>query len=109
MLQSNVGVNDSRVQPEVVMDDSNDAITQQAAVREEFLSPTEKWQGTTTWATEQHKLFDGGRFLYAITFLKREIFACILSCLFFSACCIFVCAVYRVFSRFVHKLPKQVR
>ena len=37
--------------------------TQQAAVREEFVSPTEKLQrqGTTTSATEQHKLFDRGR------------------------------------------------
>ena len=36
LLQSNVGVNDNRVQPEVGMDDNNDATTQQAAVREEF-------------------------------------------------------------------------
>ena len=63
LLQSNVGVNDNRVQPEVGMDDNNDSTTQQAAVREEFLSPTEKRQGTTTWATEQHKLFDRGRSL----------------------------------------------
>ena len=46
-LQSNVGVNDYRVQPEVGMDDNNDATTQQAAVREEFVSPTEKRQWTT--------------------------------------------------------------
>ena len=51
LLQSDVGV--------------NDATTQQAAVREEFVSPTEKRkkQGTTTWATEQNKQFDRGRSL----------------------------------------------
>ena len=38
VLQSNVGVNDSRVQPEVGMDDNNNATTQQAAIREEFVS-----------------------------------------------------------------------
>ena len=63
LLQSNVGVNDNRVQPIVGVDDNNDATTQQAAVREEFVSPTEKRQGTTTWATEQHKQFDRGRSL----------------------------------------------
>ena len=63
LLQSNVGVNDNRVQPEVEMDDNNDATTLQAAVREEFVSPTEKRQGTTAWATEQHKQFDRGRSL----------------------------------------------
>ena len=35
--------------------------TQQAAVREEFVSYTEERQGTTAWATKQHKLFDRGR------------------------------------------------
>ena len=40
LLESNVGVNDNRVQPEVGMDDNNDATTQEAAVREEFVSPT---------------------------------------------------------------------
>ena len=46
-------------------DKETTATTQQAAVREEFVSPTEKLQrqGTTTWATEQHKLFDRGRSL----------------------------------------------
>ena len=63
LLQSNVRVNDNRVQPEVRMDDNNYTTTQQAAVREEFVTPTEKRQGTTTWATEQHKQFDRGRFL----------------------------------------------
>ena len=63
LLQSNVGVNDNRVQPEVGVDDNNDATTQQAAVREELVSLTEKRQGTTAWATEQHKQFDRGRSL----------------------------------------------
>ena len=45
--QLDVGVNDNRVQQEVGMDDNNDATTQQAAVREEFVSPTKKRQGTT--------------------------------------------------------------
>ena len=47
LLQLNVGVNNNRLQPKVGMDDNNDATTQQAAVREEFVSPTEKRQGTT--------------------------------------------------------------
>ena len=63
LLQSNVGVNDNRVQPEVGMDDNNNATAHQAAVREEFVSPTEKRQGTTAWATEQNKQFDRGRSL----------------------------------------------
>ena len=62
LLQSDVVVNDSKVQPEVGMDDNYDATTQQAAVCE-FVSHTEKWQGATAWATELHKLFDRGRFL----------------------------------------------
>ena len=65
LLQSDVGVNDNKVQPEVGMDDINDATSQQAAVREEFMSPTEKrqQQGMTAWATEQNKQFDRGRSL----------------------------------------------
>ena len=55
LLQSNVGVNDNRVQPEVRLDGNNDATTQKAVVRKEFVSPTEKRQGTTAWATVQHK------------------------------------------------------
>ena len=49
-------------QPDVGVD-NNDATTQQAAVREEFMSPTEKrkQQGTTAWATKQNKQFDRGR------------------------------------------------
>ena len=53
--QQDVGVDDDEKE--------TTATTQQAAVREEFVSPTEKLQrqGTTTWATEQHKLFDRSR------------------------------------------------
>ena len=52
-------------QPDVGVDDDKEttATSQQAAVREEFASPTEKrqQQGTTAWATEQNKQFDRGR------------------------------------------------
>ena len=52
--------------PDVGVDDDEKettATSQQAAVREEFVSPTEKrqQQGTTAWATEQNKQFDRGR------------------------------------------------
>ena len=65
LLRSEVGVNENKVQPEVGMDDSNDATTQQAAAREEFarLTKMRQWQGTTAWATEQNKQFDRGRSL----------------------------------------------
>ena len=56
LLQSNVGVNDIGVQPEVGMDDDNNATTQQAAVRKEL-----QQRETTAWATKQNKLFDRGR------------------------------------------------
>ena len=50
-----------------VDDDEKETTTtsKQAAVREEFVSPTEKrkQRGTTAWATEQHKLFYRGRSL----------------------------------------------
>ena len=53
-------------QPDVGVDDDEKettTTTQQATVREEFVSHTEKRQGTTARATEQHKQFDRGRFL----------------------------------------------
>ena len=55
-----------RHQPDVGVDDDEKETTvtlQRAAVREEFVSPTEKrpQQGTTAWATEQNKQFDRGR------------------------------------------------
>ena len=65
LLQSDVVVNDNKVQPEVRIDDSNDAATQQAAAREEFarLTKMRQRQGTTAWAAEQNKHFDRGRSL----------------------------------------------
>ena len=52
-------------QPDVGVDDEKEttATSQQATVREEFASPTEKQQqqGATAWATEQNKQFDRGR------------------------------------------------
>ena len=53
--QQDVGVDDD--EKEIT------ATTQQAAVRKESVSPTEKQQQrvTTAWGTEQHKLFDRGR------------------------------------------------
>ena len=53
--QQDVGVDDDEKETTTT--------TQQAAVRKEFVSPTEELQqrGTTAWATEQHKLFDRGR------------------------------------------------
>ena len=69
-------------QPDVGVDDENKETTatlQQAAVREEFVSPTEKrqQQGTTTWATEQNKQFDRGRsYIGIVTFLEKRMFAC---------------------------------
>ena len=65
LMRSDVGVNDNKVQPEVGMDDSNDATTQQAAAREDFarLTKMRQRQGTTAWAAEQNKQFDRGRSL----------------------------------------------
>ena len=68
-----------------VDDDEKETITttQQAAVREKFVSPTEKQQqrGTTAWGTEQHKLFDRGRpFAMQLFFWKENCFP-VYSCL----------------------------
>ena len=65
LLQSDVGINDNKVQPEVGMDDSNDSTTQQAAAREDFarLTKMRQRQGTTAWAAEQNKQFNRGRSL----------------------------------------------
>ena len=82
------------LQSEVGMNNSNDATTQQAAVREEFVSPTEKQQQRGTTA-----------------FLKREMFACVLSCLLFFVRLYLLSTVYCViFSPCCpQQLPKQVR
>ena len=53
--QQNVGVDDDEKETTTTF--------QQAVVHQEFVSPTEKRQGTTTWATEQHKQFDRARLL----------------------------------------------
>ena len=64
LLQSDVGVNDNKVQPEVGMDDSNDATTQQATAREESARlPIDQQQGMTAWSTDQNRQFDRGRSL----------------------------------------------
>ena len=53
-----------QVQPEVGMDDSNNATTSQAATREESARLLiQQQRGTTDWGTEQHKPFDRGRLL----------------------------------------------
>ena len=59
--QQDVGVDD---------DEIKETTTQQAPVRNEFVSPTEELQqrGTTAWATEQHKLFDRGKPLWCKSF-----------------------------------------
>ena len=91
--QQDVGVDDN---------EKETTTTQQAAVRKEFVSPTEKQQqrGTTAWGTEQHKLFDRGRLLRCNYFSEKRIaslctLSCILSLLVFFAC--FFSAVYRIF------------
>ena len=112
LLQSDVGVNDKKVQPEVGMDDSNDATTQQAAVREEFVSPTEKLQqqGTEAWATEQHKLFDSGRSLSCnYFFFKRSICLCTVLLVFFPFVFCLRCLSIVFFPFCPQPLPKQVR
>ena len=64
LLQLDVGVNDNKVQPEVRMDDSDDATTQQAAAREESARlPIGQQQGITAWSTDQNRQFDRGRSL----------------------------------------------
>ena len=61
LLQSDVGVNDNKVQPEVVMDDSNDATTRQATAREESARiPNDQQQEMTAWSTDQNRQFDRG-------------------------------------------------
>ena len=64
LLQSDVGVNDNKVQPEVGMDDSNEATTHQAAAREESARLLiGQQQGMTAWSTDQNKQFDRNRSL----------------------------------------------
>ena len=51
-----------QVQPEVGMDDSNNATTSQAAAREESARlPIGQQQGMTAWSTDQNRQFDRAR------------------------------------------------
>ena len=52
-------------QQEVGVDDNGKETTQQAAVRKEFVSPTEKQQQKrmVTWSTDESKQFDRGRLM----------------------------------------------
>ena len=51
-----------QVQPDVGMDDSNNATTSQAAAREESARlPIGQQQGMTAWSTDQNRQFDRGR------------------------------------------------
>ena len=51
-----------QVQPEVGMNDSNNATTLQAAAREESARlPIDQQQGMTAWSTDQNRQFDRGR------------------------------------------------
>ena len=53
-----------QIQPEVGMDDSNNANTSQAAAREESARlPIGQQQGMTAWSTDQNRQFDRGRLL----------------------------------------------
>ena len=79
LQQSDVGVNDNKVQPEVRMDDSNDATTQQVTAREEFarLTKMRQRQGTIAWAAEQNNQFERGRSLgYHYFSEKRKVCLC---------------------------------
>ena len=53
-----------QVQPEVGMDDSNNATTSQATAREDFARlPIGQQQGVTAWSTDRNRQFDRGRLL----------------------------------------------
>ena len=69
-------------QQDVGVDDNEKETTQQAAVRKEFVSPTEKQQQKrlATWSTDEIKQFDRGRLMRCkIPFSCREIF-CLYYC-----------------------------
>ena len=58
-----------QVQPDVGMDDSNNATTSQAATREESARlPIGQQQGMTAWSTDQNRQFDRGRLLRCKSF-----------------------------------------
>ena len=95
-------------QQHVGVDDGEKETTQQAAVRKEFVSPTEKQQQKrmATWSTDESKQFDRGRLMRCKIPFSREIFCLyyctvVYLCLFLSVC---ICFVYSArisyFSRF---------
>ena len=94
-------------QPDVGVDDDKKqttATSQQDAVHEEFVSPTEKrqQQGRQLGLSSRTSNLTGASHCGTLTFLKREIFACVLSCLFFPL--VFFCLLpIAYFSRLVHK------
>ena len=92
-----------QVQPEVGMDDINNATTLQAAAREESgRLPIGQQQGMTAWSTDQNRQFDRGRLLWCNSFfLKRNVLPLYCLCLFFP--CIFLRCLSYFFSRFAHK------
>ena len=58
-----------QVQPEVGMDDSNNAKTSQATAREESARlPIDQQQRMTAWSTDQNRQFDRGRLYDAVPF-----------------------------------------
>ena len=97
-----------QVQPEVGMDDSNNATTSQAAAGEESARlPIGQQQGMTAWSTDHNRQFDRGRLLwYKIPFLKRNVLPVYCICLFFFPLVFLSTACL---SYFLALPPKQVR
>ena len=101
-------------QQDVGVDDNEKETTQQAAVRKEFVSPTEKQQQKrmATWSTDESEQFNGGRLMRCkIPFSRVKYFACttvLLSmlCLFLSVC---ICFVYCPYFVFFPALPPKHR
>ena len=101
-------------QQHVGVDDGEKETTQQAAVRKEFASPTEKQQlkRTATWSTDESKQFDRGRLMRCkIPFSCREIFflyycTVFYLCLFLSVC---ICFVYSARISYFSALPPKHR
>ena len=93
-----------QVQPEVGMDDNNNATTSQACPREESARPPiGQQQGMAAWSTDQNRQFDRGRHLLCSSFFSEEkCFACTLS--LFVLLVFFSCLSY-----FSTLPPKQVR
>ena len=99
-------------QHDVGVDDDEKKTTttsKQAAVREEFVSPTEKRkrEGRQLGLPSSTSYLIEAGLCDAITFLKRETFACILSC--FSLLYFCLRCLSRIFPCCPQKLLKQVR